>query len=255
MDILTAKLGANMAKSELAENGQIGYTETSAPVVVIPDGSYEFSDGEYVVENTQCPKAGDPITLTLDGVVYSGAAKEINLDGLSVIYIGNAVLFGEDTGENYMVGFIPAEGSCAVYVIDEASNQTAATHTVELSFQTQTIHPIDPKYLPGVCLPVVELSFEQLDEIIGAGESGVVYTEGTVFEEFEAAFSIGLPCVIRAPALDIGVLASIMSISLTDIDNEEFLAYSGNIAGFDLLAVRAVVEDRIVWAMTAKAGA
>ncbi|MBQ3503668.1 MAG: hypothetical protein IJA75_03055 [Oscillospiraceae bacterium] len=114
---------------------------------------------------------------------------------------------------------------------------------------------IKPEHLPGVCLPVVELSHEQFNEILEAeGTGGVTYGEGKVFEELEAAFSIGLPCVIRVPVVDAAV-ASIMSLSLTETDDEAFFVYSGNIAGFSLLAGRMDVQDHVVWTLHPGEGA
>lgn len=54
---------------------------------------------------------------------------------------------------------------------------------------TAVIHPIDPKYLPGVCLPVVELSTEPT-------------VEGATLTKSESALMdalSGAPCIIKFP--------------------------------------------------------
>lgn len=135
-----------------------GDIKRSAPTVAIPKGSYEFFNGEYGAPSTQFPKAGDLVTLTLDGVVYSEQAKESTRDDVTYIYIGNGAMVGDDTGENYGAVYISSYEAWLVFLVDESNNQTTTTHTVELSFKTQTIVPIDPKFLPGVCLPVVEIT-------------------------------------------------------------------------------------------------
>lgn len=114
---------------------------------------------------------------------------------------------------------------------------------------------IKPEHLPGVYLPVVELSYEQFNEILEAeGTGGVTYGEGKVFEELEAAFSIGLPCVIRVPVVD-AATASIMSLSLIETDDEAFFVYRGNITGFSLSAGRVVTQDRVRWVLYSGEGA
>ena len=53
--------------------------------------------------------------------------------------------------------------------------------------ETETIHPIDPKYLPGVCLPLLELSTEPTTE-------GAELTE----EEVAAINALnGAPCILQ----------------------------------------------------------
>ena len=163
MDLIT------LAMAKAYSNSKGGYTKTSAPVVVIPKGSYEFNNGECITPTTQVPNEGDLITLTLDGAVYIETAKKGVVDGSEVLRIGNDASFGgDDTGENYSVVFALSEGFVAVAYMDELGGGKITTHTVELSFKTQTFVPIDPKYLPkgGVgyskaetIFPLTEISF------------------------------------------------------------------------------------------------
>lgn len=79
-------------------------------------------------------------------------AKELHVEGENVhaSYLGNlAPIGGEDTGENFLVmsGEMGSEGDCtAVWRVGTASFETISVASPE------TIHPIDPKYLPGVTI-------------------------------------------------------------------------------------------------------
>lgn len=165
MDILTAKLGANMAQNSLKANGQIGYTKFSAPIVLIPNGSYEFSSGELGFPVSQLPKAGDTITLTLDGVVYTATARELYVEeaGVTFLLIGNTVVFGGvDTGEPFTLLFNSEDGTsfALFFILAETGTESTTTHTVEVSIAAEIIHPIDPKYRPSIVV--------DMDDVIGA---------------------------------------------------------------------------------------
>lgn len=156
MDIITAYLGAKMAHNDLKANGQIGYTEYASPVVLVPEASYEFYDGMGGAPIAQQPKAGDEITLTLDGEVYTESVKETYLADLggSLTYIGNAVLLGgADTGESYSIAFAPnyddGSVSAATSILAESGNNATTTHTMSLTWAATTVHRIAEKYLPS----------------------------------------------------------------------------------------------------------
>jgi hypothetical protein len=59
----------------------------------------------------------------------------------------------------------------------------------ELTFEWETIHPIDPKFIPGAVLPVVEISTNPSTEgaPLTAEESAAI----------QAAFDTGMPCVVK----------------------------------------------------------
>ena len=180
---MSSKTSKSMV-DDLYRNGGAGHTELSAPVVVIPKGSYEFSVGEYGAPSTQFPEVGDLITLTLDGAVYSGTAKKGVMEGITFIYIGNGFAFGDDTGENYTAIFLASEGIAAVTLHDEMEHQTTTTtHTVELSFAGKTIHPIFPQYMPCVTLETAIDGNTTMSEADSA--------------KFDALAAVGLPSIIK----------------------------------------------------------
>lgn len=67
----------------------------------------------------------------------------------------------------------------------------------------ETIHPIDPKYLPGVCLPVVEIG--DMDAIT-ASESVA----------FTAAAENGLPCVVKWFSEDGTGMSTVLNLYVID---------------------------------------
>ena len=189
-----AELATTMVKHDLGIR-----EEKSEPVVVIPNGSYEFSTGGYEVLLAQFPKVGDLITLTLDGVVYSETGKYVFMGNISCVYIGNGVTFGEpDTGENYIAIFLEEEGVAGIILLDEAENEINTIHTVELSFAAPpVITPISDKYLPtnlGSGLPVVELTTPLRSEYPEGVLDLLTESDGVALE---AAIATKMPFAIR----------------------------------------------------------
>lgn len=151
----------NSKINKVLRGGGVGYTEGASPVVLVPKASYEFFGGEGGIPITQLPKLGDKITLTLDGEVYTESVKEIYFAdlGANVPYIGNAVVLGgADTGENYFVMFGEMEGELEAVpaIISEMGTSATTTHTMSLTLESATIHPIDPKYLPKTVIDATQ---------------------------------------------------------------------------------------------------
>lgn len=83
-----------------------------------------------------------------------GTFQAVCKAGEEIRYIGNLSLLIEDA-EN------TGEAFCIAEVVEDGENGTVWSFSVEGEEFTvstaETIHPINPKFLPGVCLPVVEL--------------------------------------------------------------------------------------------------
>ena len=153
MDIKAAILGANMAISELTANGQIGDIERKA-IVCFPETEFALSGGEYLGIPGTPFENGDTVTATYDGVEYERKAAVFPYENFARgYYVGNlSVLGGEDTGEpfailstygdedNEFLGFI-------VLDVNEFGSERDSTHRVGCSTITDTVKPIDPKYL------------------------------------------------------------------------------------------------------------
>ena len=74
------------------------------------------------------------------------------------------------------------------FYYQDAKNHTTVAKTAE------TIHPIDPKYLPGVCLPVVVLSEETSSKVDLDGLAALTAEEGAAFD---AALEMASPVVLN----------------------------------------------------------
>ena len=139
MDMITLA----MAKAYSDSKG--GYAETKT---IYPQTTVQCADvGDGVPAAGLEEKTlvvGETYTVTFDGKRYSCVCSELNA-------VGNNAIFGEgeDTGEPFLI-ILNGEDTFAI------ATQTEGTHT--FSITQETIHPIDPKFLPGVCLPVVELT-------------------------------------------------------------------------------------------------
>lgn len=88
-----------------------------------------------------------PVTLEFDGE-KSNRTAYYNNSGYwgPLVYVGNAALISDvfdNTGESFVVAFV--HGMLAVMTASERETCTVAIYT-----ETETIHPIDPKYLPPV---------------------------------------------------------------------------------------------------------
>ena len=115
-----------------------------------------MDEGHAFLERKAGLVAGTTYTVALDSGNYTAVCKRIDSNGESILIIGNAALLGmpgmEDTGESFIVyeGYDSVSESYISVVVDAQAGTRCKVY--------ETIHHIDPKFLPGVCLPVVELS-------------------------------------------------------------------------------------------------
>lgn len=145
MDVLTL----SMAKAYSDSKG--GYTKSRIEQI-LPEATHNFElqDGfaMVMIERNAVLYEGQSCTVLWDGKTYNCNVFVVEESTV----IGNAGIFtGESGGEEPF--FISFEEGVIVLVAE-----IAGEHTVSVSSTTETIVPIDQKYLPGVCLPVVELS-------------------------------------------------------------------------------------------------
>lgn len=129
-------------------------------------------------------EVGKTYTVTTDSGSYTAVCKELQ----GVLVLGNAYLTNPEGFDN------TGETFCVVEMDDGAGLMTVAldaNNGAHMKVSTETIHPIDPKFLPGVCLPVVELSTEFVPP-----EYVAVTAEESA--QLEQAAATGLPIVVRA---------------------------------------------------------
>ena len=100
-------------------------------------------------------------------VLEHGKTYEVLVDGQSyrcqAIKDRNLYLLGS-VGESY--SDYPFYINSDKDTIDLYVKGTENTHTVDIYEVNETIHPISDKYLPGVCLPVVELETVVANEVM-----------------------------------------------------------------------------------------
>lgn len=154
------------------------------------------------------------VTFTQGGVtaVRVGEAVDPNsiqkvigvLDGQEMEILADAITLSESGG----ITFLNADGASFVCIVTGdndigASPGTYATQNewyyVSRIEVTETTTPIDPKYLPGVCLPVVELTTAPTEQ--GAQMSA---EESAKLDE---ALALGLPIAVKGTMPD-GTYAS-----------------------------------------------
>lgn len=148
-------------KLKYLPKGGVGYTEPSKTVFssALENGIVD-TNAEALVLN-----AGETYTVQLDSGTYTAVGKAFANEFVEAVYLGNVTLgLGDepDTGESFMV----------VDSVDLASNERSlfamdrnnGTHVTVSS--VETIHPIDPKYLPEVAPKVIDLDKYGISDII-----------------------------------------------------------------------------------------
>lgn len=172
MDMMTAIFAANKAKKDLMASGGVGYTET-VDFVIVEKTKFDFAPNEdihdlYVTEietvNYDKITAGLQLVVHYDGEDYN--CTVMSIDGIMVIGNLGVLGIGPDTGEPFL---ITDDGGGMLSVV---AADTAETHTIGIICDTEAIHTIDPKYLPGVCLPVLDLT--------GLGGFNAIITDDTI---------------------------------------------------------------------------
>lgn len=188
-DPIEVNQAAAKATREIRKDGGAGYSE---PNVFTFDGK---SEGKVEIADTRLYKISDKIPDVSDFVACRGFLQGSVLE-LSAVdctikkesEVGSISVNLDGTGDSCIVCVIYSSENIfnvkpGLYVMCYSDNDTYVSY-IEFA---ETIHPIDPKYLPGVCLPVVELS--------------TVATNGAVFSEADnvkltTAKEKGTPAVI-----------------------------------------------------------
>ena len=177
-----------MAKAYSDSKG--GYTEYSAPIEIIPEMQAN-AQGDFAAP--AMPKDGDEITVFFDGVKHVRTAKAATVGEMPAVYIGNCAEVGlPETDDDFGVLFLSVNDAQAFAVLDSGYFEGKETFTVSATARTKTIHPIKPEYLPGVCLPVVEITSAEYPT---AG--GTVALSAEENAAFLKAAEAGLPICVK----------------------------------------------------------
>lgn len=187
---------AKKAAKLLGESGQVGRVEGKKYEVRIEpwrDGElFDFSTAEFYKVSDLTPTLAELDGATLE-VQFEGEVMETtisadqfmkcNRDELYVHPDIGVCLATEDF-ENYDGAHVTAGLYMMYDVLDEGSAYV-------LIWGNETIHPIDPKFIPGAVLPVVEITTELPED---GTETALTEVESAKLEEANA---MKMPCVIR----------------------------------------------------------
>lgn len=193
MDIIGTILARN-GINELKASGGVGYTtqQTASFIIPAPDDAtpdvslmgfnFKWFSGltptqeEFLAGTWIMSKDGESVSypishaiLNTSVVATANGAYCVNMDGN--LYVVSTVLKNE-------LGTLPKTG---IYYSTTLSNDEYAGWTHIFVFD-EKVHPIDPKYIPGAVLPVVEIA--DIDNITGA-------------ENEKLRACMGLPCIIK----------------------------------------------------------
>lgn len=201
-----------MAKAYSDSKG--GYTKTETKVLA------SYTDAEFVENEGGGITFFPPSVIPLTG----GAAYTVEWDGVKyeciaqvdedMVYLGNIEMV--EDGEPFTVVTFPTDSMVAA--------TQGNTHSFTISQTVETIHPIKPEYLPGVCLPVVEIAD---------------LTSITAEENAKLTACIGMPIVCRFNQNGVSIL-----MSYTHFDSHAFAGQIGELS--------AIIgsEDGVTWALT-----
>ena len=174
-----AAFAANKVLRELTESGAVGYAETENLNLLSTELTFDipiedgiagcvFDDIPFV------PVVGQLYKVDWNGVKYTCVCKLHGDEEVSIHYIGNSTIayYDEnDTGEPFIIQYAVQDGQGTFSVV---TNSGLTTATVSITTETETIHPIDPKFLPldvigfpVTMLNIVECGLPSLTVLIG----------------------------------------------------------------------------------------
>ena len=237
LDPIVKSMAASEVLSELQESGLVGYVTKEWETILDTKGlafPFVVEDGLYGAFESFLPHGqlweeisnGDICKVVFDGAEYTILAVVTNNE----IEIGN--IEGTDDGVPFLFHFFDT-GAEWQLTINAMGAETE--HSFALYLQTETIHPIDKKYLPGVCLPVIELSEETKANLVAnIGTDQPVTDSEKAF--FLAAKEAMTPCVVTANLSAYGMaFAAALNLGGTYDANTFVPTFSGNAGAFILV--------------------
>lgn len=229
MDMITLTLAVKRALQEL------GVSVESVPQMLGEAQQMYLFKGLTTVAKMEGEgwlfECGRTYIVNWNGVDYTCKAESHTDNGTLFIAVGDMSVY--ETGEMGKTPFLFIENESEAVIMDIAAAlaEESVNPTYSISILTETIHPIDRKYLPGACLPVVELSEETVAAASASPDTFVNVTEDEA-TAFLAAKNDLVPCVCRA------------SMSGTNLVGVSGLQYTTNglCYVFDLCAAKITVS-------------
>lgn len=217
MDLPDITQGANKALAILRGSGAVGYAESGKVLwqgELGPTGGTSESGIKVTGAEVLHPLGfveGRTYVVTTDSGTFNSVCKKTED---YTFYVGNGALLslGDDTGETYAVAeIVEHDAQPFIVFLDYNGGAKGAVSTVE------TLHPIDPKYLPGVCLPVVEIA-----TLPTADGAVLTEAESAVLNEVAA---LDIPIVMKAfdKAGDVNLTLVMSRMYLEEYDSTVFV--------------------------------
>lgn len=181
--------------------GGVGYTGEKL-TAVLPETVLTAENYSTVVAVNGCfmspriaMETGKKYRVVVDGLALDYVAEMMDGGGVAGYLAGDwgildpsyAGYDGVD-GWPWLVAVSDSMGMYGVGFADPAEN--AKSHTMAVYEITEEVRTIEPKYLPGVCLPVVELT-----TVGTSGGAALTAEESAKMEEVAA---LGLPIIVKA---------------------------------------------------------
>lgn len=224
---------ASGALKMLENSGKVGRTDRwsiawdgnlEGKVVVRPDETIAFAK----VSNRVLAAAdlvGSTITVHYDGQIDSGKLDAVDTLGDICVWDGGISGPAGTYDVEGMVLVIPESGTYFAYIED-------AFYIASIT--KETIHPIDPKFLPGVCLPVVELT--TVIDMDGTTISATNPDNALLHAARSSFCLIKFPFSYEGQTINLGIFAAPFNIT---VDESTAWGLSGDAAGvrFDFSTV------------------
>ena len=166
MDILSINLGAKKALEKLGvkveKTNTVLLPETTVEMIgATPDGYKMGVIGEVENPTHIGLVAGKKYEVTYNGVKYVSVCTSVAVDTDAMLVIGAPT---EETEFGIGFDFTEVPFSITGAIVDgtfggamvTVSDQTATSCTIAISVETETIHTIDPKFLPAAEVLVLE---------------------------------------------------------------------------------------------------
>ena len=189
-----------------------GYTKPGKTLLDVA-----LTDGKKVVEYKIGLEVGKTYTVTTDSGTYTAVCKMF-MDVAPCL--GNLSVLAEDlenTGETFVVTEYMEDANVVVTAVDQNGGSFIKVTT------PKNIVPIDPKFLPGVCLPVLELSQETMAGVFASGNASCTAEEHAIIWGAYQALS---PLIIKGNYNGIA-FSGVSNILLDEYSNPYFMADAG----------------------------
>ena len=182
----------NSKINKVLRDGGAGYTKVKTEVI-FPKTTAQFLDADMGINNyyydigTITLESGVEYWVTWDDAVYACVAY---VSSNKVVLGDENILWGESGGVPFFVTTLGSSTS-SIFTLENKE------HTFCITQKTETIHPINPKYLPegiGGGLPVIEISSKSEGGFWDENGGDLTAEEAAAFD---AAVSAKTPIIVH----------------------------------------------------------